>query len=121
MLRMGTSICQYPHLGGSMGPMSSAGGFITVANGCILKIDALRRPIENIAVCDHIIANFKTRSGELSHGATIVGERGTSARYRVERSHCTHRDLEKSSEWALSGRPVQSGRRRSRRPGRARG
>ena len=63
--------------------MSSAGGFITVANGCILKIDALRRPIENIAVCDHIIANFKTRSGELSHGATIVGERGTSARYRV--------------------------------------
>jgi hypothetical protein len=39
----------------------------------------------------------------------------------VEGSHCTHRDLEESGGWPLSGRPVESGRRRSRRFGRPRG
>ncbi len=55
------------------------------------------------------------------HGSTTIGERRTSARHRVEGSHCAHRDLEESGAWPLSGRPVESGRRRSRRPGRARG
>src|SRR5207249_5670110 len=49
------------------------------------------------------------------HGATAVGECGRSARHRVEGSHCAHRNLEGSGAWPLSGRPVESGRRRSRR------
>jgi hypothetical protein len=32
----------------------------------------------------------------------------------VEGSHCTHRDLEESGGWPLSGRPVESGRRRTK-------
>src|SRR5689334_1820370 len=105
-----------------MGPISSVLMVLLRLQMVVsLKLTRSADPSRISLICDHIIAKFKTRSGELSHGATIVGERGTSARYRVERSHCTHRDLEKSSEWALSGRPVQSGRRRSRRPGRPRG
>ena len=33
----------------------------------------------------------------------------------MEGSHCAHRNLEGSGAWPLSGRPVESGRRRSRR------
>ena len=46
----------------------------------------------------------------VGHGSTTIGERRTSARHRVEGSHCTHWDLEKSGAWPLSGRPVESGR-----------
>ncbi|MCU1226904.1 MAG: hypothetical protein JWQ42_4997 [Edaphobacter sp.] len=48
------------------------------------------------------------------HGSTTIGECWTSARHQLEGSHCTHRDLEGSSARALPGRPVESGRRRSR-------
>ena len=55
------------------------------------------------------------------HGSTTIGERWTSARYRVEGPHRAHGDLEGSGGWPLPGWPVESGRRRPRRPGRARG
>src|SRR5262249_47177249 len=48
------------------------------------------------------------------------GERRTSARHRVEGPYSAHRDLEGSGARPLSRRPPEPGRRRSRRPGRAR-
>jgi MOSC domain-containing protein YiiM len=47
--------------------------------------------------------------------ANMVGVRRTSARHRVAGSHGAHRDLAGCP--AGSGRPVESRRRRSRRPG----
>src|SRR5262249_6360545 len=70
------------------------------------------------------ICRFKTggllvhRTKEEQHGSTTIGERGASPRHRVEGSHCAHRDLEGAGALPLSGRSVESRRRRSRRPGR---
>ena len=49
-----------------------------------------------------------THQSGAGHGSTAIGERRTSARHRVEGAHGTHRDLEKSGAWPLSGRPVES-------------
>jgi ferredoxin-NADP reductase/MOSC domain-containing protein YiiM len=43
------------------------------------------------------------------HGSTVIGERRTSARHRVEGAHGTHGNLEGSGAWPLSGRPIESG------------
>src|SRR5215472_16562200 len=48
------------------------------------------------------------------HGSTTVGERRTSARHRVEGSHCAHRDLEEPGAGPMPGGAFEFGRRRSR-------
>ena len=53
-------------------------------------------------------------------GSITIGERRTSTRHRVEGSHGAHRDMEGSRARPLPRRPIESLRRRSRRPGRAR-
>ena len=54
------------------------------------------------------------------HGSTPIRERRTSTRHRVEGTNCTHRDLEGSGARPLPNRTVESGRRWSRGPCRAR-
>ena len=51
-------------------------------------------------------------------GSIAIGERRTSTRHRVERSHSPHRDMEGSRAWPLPRCAIESPRRRSRRPGR---
>jgi ferredoxin-NADP reductase/MOSC domain-containing protein YiiM len=63
---------------------------------------------------------FRSPQSGAEYGSTAIGERRTSARYRVEGAHRIHRNLEKSGARPLSGRQAESGRRRPRRPGRPR-